>query len=378
MPANRRRKELAAEERRIFTQHVRALATGEETAGHLQEFWDALRVALRSELKRRGLWDAPPSYLGIHIGEKWETGGGRFGPEAPLEDLLAECYAYVFVARLPALSAQLKVKPNVDGLVFLNIRHFLHERQREHDPIGSLVFVVLRSAVRLAVEEGELRVLQGDERIRNDTVLSFGMATEVGEPEGRLAAIAVGWNDKLLPDLLTRRGHRQEEVVRRLRELLRELSEEGIEVFHFRDLVQPLKADAQARWSALLAAEQGETLRSARGGGGGEVVRFVHPSEEKEHREAQSRAKQIDDLYGELLPLMSRAVKEPSLQKEVDAKLLLLRQLQEAEADEMEKRFEAGLLMKPGEGKRALERARELLAQYEDPSIKDSAPQPKH
>lgn len=107
-------------------------------------------------------------------------------------------------------------------------------------------------------------------------------------------------------------------------------------------------------------------------------ARFRSKEEREKHRQAQSRAKQIDDLYGELIPLMSRVVKDPGLQKEADAKLSLLRQLQEAEADEMERRFEAGLLIKPGEGTKALERARELLARYEDPSIKDPTPQPKN
>jgi hypothetical protein len=284
MPWTRWRRGPAEEERRIFTEHVRALAAGEDPAGHLQEVWAALRTALRSELKRRGLWDAPPSYLGVHGEDKWESGGGRFGTEGPLEELLAECYAYVFVARLSGLAAQLKVKPNIDGLVFLNIRHFLHERQREHDPIGAHVFTVLQAAVRLAVEEGELRVLQGDEKVRNDTVLGFGMATEVGGPESRLAAIAAGWNDELLPDLVTLRGRRQEEVVLRLRELLRELSQEGVEVFRFKDLVDPLKADARARWAALLAEEQGDTVKDT-DAEGGEVVRVVRPNTRIEERQ---------------------------------------------------------------------------------------------
>lgn len=69
---------------------------------------------------------------------------------------------------------------------------------------------------------------------------------------------------------------------------------------------------------------------------------------------------------------MSRASVDPSLEKEVQTKLSLLRQLQSAEADEMEKRFEETLLLKPGEGWKALERAREILARYENPSAPDT------
>ncbi len=80
------------------------------------------------------------------------------------------------------------------------------------------------------------------------------------------------------------------------------------------------------------------------------------------------RSQAIEALYAELRPLMSRAVADPSLKDEVQEKLSVLRRLQTEEAEEMEKRFEASLLLKPGEGWQALERTRELLSRYEDPS----------
>lgn len=70
---------------------------------------------------------------------------------------------------------------------------------------------------------------------------------------------------------------------------------------------------------------------------------------------------------------MSRAAADPSLESEVQAKLSVLRRLQTEEADEMEKRFDAGLLLKPGEGWQALGRARELLARHEDPSAPNAS-----
>jgi hypothetical protein len=87
------------------------------------------------------------------------------------------------------------------------------------------------------------------------------------------------------------------------------------------------------------------------------------------------REEAIDRLYSELRPLMSRAATDPSLREEAQSKLSLLRKLQDEEADEIQKRFEAGLLLKPGEGRRALERAREILARYEDPSSTHAATQ---
>jgi hypothetical protein len=91
-----------------------------------------------------------------------------------------------------------------------------------------------------------------------------------------------------------------------------------------------------------------------------------------------SRAEAIDKLYAELRPLMSRAAADPSLKEEVQVKLSHLRRLQSEEADEMEKRFEAGLLLKPGEGWQALKRADELLARYENPSSPDAPTERKN
>lgn len=274
-----------SEEPRVFTEYVRALGAGEPLdSGLVRDLLGALRSALRNELKRRGLWESPPSFLGIYGWEKWES--TAFDQESALEELVAECYTYIFVSRLRALQAQLKSKPNIDGLVFLNVRHFLHERQKEHDPLGSQVFEVLQSAVRLAVEQGELRVLEGDERIRNDTVLGFGPEGDATQPpRDRIAALVRSWNDKLLPDLVTLRGRRQEEVVERLRGRLPDLHREGIAVVRFKDLVDPLKADVRARWTELLHRAQGELAPQGEGEGAREVVRLSPPDTRVEERQ---------------------------------------------------------------------------------------------
>jgi len=286
IPWRTRREETDADESRVFTDHVRALATGELLdSRRFEALWMALRAALRSELKKRGLWESPPFYLGVYGGESWEPAGAGKGHEGALEELLAECYSYIFVARLRSLQAQLKVKPNIDGLVYLNIRHFLHERQREHDPIGFQVFEVLQAAVRAAVKEGELRVLAGDERMRNDTVLGFVEGMEVpGRGRGEFPSLVARWNDDLLPDLVTLRGQRQQEVVQRLRERLPDLRREGIVTFRFKDLVDPFKADVRARWAALLDLAFGESAPQ-KGEGAGTVVRLVEPDRGIEERE---------------------------------------------------------------------------------------------
>ena len=282
-----RREEIDAKESRVFTDHVRGLEKKEPLdSRRFEALWTALRAALRSELKRRGLWESPPAYLGVYGGESWEPAGAGKGHEGALDELLAECYTYIFVTRLRSLQAQLKVKPNIDGFVFLNIRHFLHEKQKQHDPIGSQVFEVLQAAVRMAVEEGEMRVLTGDERVRNDTVLGFVEAMErPGRGRGELSSLVARWNDGLLPDLVTLRGQRQQEVVQRLRERLPDLPREGIGTFRFKDLVDPMKADVRARWAALLDLAFGESASQRRGEDVGEVVRYVGPDSGIEERE---------------------------------------------------------------------------------------------
>ncbi|HEV2845579.1 MAG TPA: hypothetical protein VG477_12080 [Thermoanaerobaculia bacterium] len=237
---------------------------------------EALRAALRGELRRRGLWASPPAWLGIYGFESWE---------GALEELVAEAYAFIFVDRLRPLRAQLEVKPNIDGLVFLNLRHFLHERQKEHDPLGSQVFEVLQSAVRSAVAAGDLYVLTGDPRVRNETILGFHPGAEPVSPEhADLPFLVARWNDDLLPDLVTLRGRRQEEVVQRVRERLSDLRGEGFEAFRFKDLIDPLKADVRARWGALLDHEAGD---AALEGEDGDIlrVRLTRPDTGYEDRQ---------------------------------------------------------------------------------------------
>ncbi|HSS48734.1 MAG TPA: hypothetical protein VLX28_07300 [Thermoanaerobaculia bacterium] len=261
---------------RVFTEHVRVLERGgEPEPQRLAVVREALKGALRGELRRRGLWNAPPDYLGVYGAEGWEDA---------LEELASAVYVFIFVDRRRALQAQLRLKPNVDGLVFLNVRHFLHERQKEHDPLGSQVFEVLQSAVRRAVASGELHVLAGDPRVRNETVLGFRPDAEPAPPVRDFRELVARWNDGLLPDLVTLRGRRQEEIVERLRERLADLSAGG-DAFRFKDVIDPLRADVRARWGALLENAAGETAVEWEDGEGVRVVRLSRPDTGFEERQ---------------------------------------------------------------------------------------------
>ena len=245
----------------VFTMFVRNLQ-GEQTpdADLFHDAWHGLRAALAKEMRKRGLWQSPPCYLGVFGWERWDTGEAAVGARAQagaLGELVADCYAFIFVDRLQSLKRQLAEKPDIDGLVLLNIRHFLHERQKAHDPLGFQIFELLQSAVAEAVASGSLHVLGGDGRVHNgrfhnETLLSFAATAEPGPAPLALDAIAMRWNDELLPTLVTARNRQQAAGERLLRRLL-ELPGEGIEAFRFRDLLEPLKSDARQRWAALLA-----------------------------------------------------------------------------------------------------------------------------
>jgi hypothetical protein len=251
----------------VFTAFVRS-QQGEETpdADLLHDAWNGLQAALGAELKRRGLWQSPPCYLGVYGYERWdaeETVGDPMSHawcqtrpiQSALAELVTDCWAFIFSARMQSLKLQLRDKENIDGLVLRNIKNFLHERQREHDPVGYRVFERLKGALADAVSRRTLYVLGGDPRIRNNTVFGFEPGAEL-----RLSALDLGpavlrWNDELLPGLVTARGREEAAVLERLDQLLLGLPRQGISCFRFKDLVDPLKSDARQRWAAFLARE---------------------------------------------------------------------------------------------------------------------------
>ncbi len=296
----------------VFTDFVRSLdpATGEPVDPEaFPRLWQALRGALRGEIRQRGLLDRSPSLLGIYGWNRWESTqpDREISAAAPLarardalDELTADGYVYVFVTRLRSLRRQLRLKPNIDGLVFRSLRNFLHDTQKQQDPLGFRVFVVVRSAVELALRSGRLHVLRGGPRIRNDTL--FGSDSSAGpSPAGgeNLDRVVRSWNDELLPDLLTARGKAEEALVERLEILIGRLPADGITAFAFKDLIDPLRADARARWASLWQQAEGETaiedpnLLT--------VVRLLQPDTRFEERErflelARKVEEGLDDL----------------------------------------------------------------------------------
>jgi hypothetical protein len=243
----------------IFTEYVRSLEPGCRISDDesLAALWTSLRAALVAEMKRRGLWNTPPAYLGVY--------GGRTWAEAPdgLEDLVSECYTFIFVDRLRSLKEQLRAKANIDGLVTLNIRHFLHDTQKKHDPLGYRVFAVLRAACVELIEQGLLHVVSGPARIRNDTTLAFS-AHEGGEAVGPPPVEdAMEWAGNLFLDGLSAQGESLGALVRRAGQHLLALREAGGGRFRFGDVVKAAKHEVRVRWRDSLAEGAGMEIAAA-------------------------------------------------------------------------------------------------------------------
>lgn len=250
-----------------YTSFVRGLARGREpTAEEIEAVLRALRASLVGALRKRGMWHCPPSCLGITGHVTW-TGMTNDGPLLgdALGELVSDCYVYVFVQRLPRLIAQLSLKPNIDGLVFLNVKHFLFETQRRTDPIGYRIFQVLRTTTRRMTADGTLRVIHGARDIRNDSVLAT--TTSDGEVAARsvLQRAAEPWADTLLPDLITAQGRAVRTIVDRTVERMRSLIDAGTDCFRMGTLNDVLRVAVRQRWRARATAGLDERAFDDRG-----------------------------------------------------------------------------------------------------------------
>lgn len=267
-----------------FTRYVQKLEThGEPDREDFRGLWRALQAALTHEMRKRSLWTASPSYLGVFGRGSW-SGKPDASSEA-LEELLVDCYTLIFVRRLPRLRIQLASKPNIEGVVFRYVRNFLHDRQRDHDPLGYRLFEIVHRAVSGAVQDGELFVLGPTQRLRNDTLLAFSsqaLSEDCAAPE-RLRPLVVSWCDDLLPDLVTATGPARPRVVTEVQRRIFDLAA-AFTVFRFGDLLTPLKEETRNRWAAIFDQEGGEAAFEDTAEGG-RFVRIFMPEQRAEEIE---------------------------------------------------------------------------------------------
>lgn len=271
-----------------FTCYLRSLgASGEPSPEAFQALWRSLRTAVVTELRRRSAWTSPPCYYGVYGWESWrELSRGPGRTRSALEELLVDCFTFVFVERLPRLRAQLALKPDIDGLVVLYLRNYLHDRRKRHDLLGFQIFESLRAAVRKAVDNGELWIVGGDSKVTNGTILAASPDAEPGHSAkpGLLAPIVESWNRELLPDIVTAAGPRRCQVVERLHGLVLGLAHDGVRVVRFKDLADELKRSVRASWAAVFDLNEGETACEDESSDNFHVVRLAPPGESAESR----------------------------------------------------------------------------------------------
>ena len=256
-----------------FSDFICSLRSGDEPSQQsFDVFLSKLRPALLRQVFWRGLWDRPPRYLGV-VGSSWTD------PEAR-EELLAD-FCEFMVRRLPGLWRRCEEEPDIDYLVYLNIRNFVHQAQEKHDPVGSRIHRILKSAVKRAIDGKRLYLLashleiyegaRGDpeqelgrnagEKIDYSSTLGFTPQTDPLNARGvDLEPRVELWRAELLPDLVT--AYQYTGVVLKLEACIGSLRDQEVESFHFGDLMDCLRTQARA-W--LVTAQQASEGRSAPG-----------------------------------------------------------------------------------------------------------------
>ena len=128
-------------EERIFTEYVRAMIEGGRPDDLLGRVLDRLRLWLRWELQKRGVWNKPPYFLGIGGYGHWFGGGSSSSHEASagqtldaLHELTQIAYMDLFLneKRLARFGSYVRNSRKIEGAVRTRLRQLIHERQNQH------------------------------------------------------------------------------------------------------------------------------------------------------------------------------------------------------------------------------------------------------
>ncbi|MCP3962358.1 MAG: hypothetical protein GY719_31330 [bacterium] len=276
-----------------FSEFICSLDSEGESSQPSQPSFDAflkrLGAALRGEVRRRGLWDRPPRYLGV-VGRKWAD-------EDAFEELLADCLLFI-VKRLRSLLRQSQEGSNIDGLIVLDIRHFLHTAQQKNDPVGSRVYEVLVSAVKRSMNDDKLHLLASDTegvgegrkektgaKIGRSSVLCFTPRPDF-RPDVRVDLIqrVEAWSSYLFPDLVT--AWHTSGVVARLEACICRLQDEGVEAFRFGDLMDCLRDNVRGWLGTVRLVSAGPLAREDTDHDLAMIVQMVFPDREFEDRQS--------------------------------------------------------------------------------------------
>ncbi len=282
-----------------FTDYIRSLdPTGEPDAAAFAAAWEKLRRILSSELRQRSLATAPPTFLGIYGYRSWY----RPSPGA-FEELVQDCFSWVFVDRLPYLVNSLEKLSHIEGVVAWLMRDFLYDRQKTNDPLGFRVFEVLRAAIRQMLQDNALHVLAGDPKIRNATILGFAPETDPEEAgNAPVADHVAAWSHDLLPELVTAPPRQRGPVLAALGDHIAAL-EEYVQAFRFGEVARCLKSAIRRHWSAFFQGDDGASLI------GGDIREIIHRIRPEQGYEERRRFEDLVKCVEEALPGLARKPK---------------------------------------------------------------------
>lgn len=259
----------------VLTHHVRHFGEADIPDGDVLA---EIRQLLRFHMRRKHLLSAPPGILGYPDRREWRT-------DADFEDIVVDCYVFAVLDRLRGLRNQLRIKPNIDGLIARNVRNFLLERQRACDPVGHAVYGNVVGAIADAEAEGTIAVEVAEStRIGNDTYFRFTDAppnATAANPDAireavRTAPIA---RDELQDLTRTTEGGREW-----VAGLMRTLRRNGCDAIRCGDLIAPLAERVRAEWVAA-HAEPASDLAYEGEDGFATLVRIVRPDGDTGARE---------------------------------------------------------------------------------------------
>lgn len=215
-----------------LTRHIKTFDAGTFPS---KEILEIIGKVLKSKMRERNLWDQPPSLLGYSYHQNWN--------KKTFSDILHDCYDYAIPSRYQSLKTHVSIKENIDGLVFLNISHFLQDRQKAHDPEGYAIFKNVEAVLQDFSKSGFIRLdnLRDKNKIRNETIciLITPYSQELFQDYGVIKQTVSSHSEyeTILNNAVILGAKGQHSVSL----LILHLRKEGIAAFRVKDLVDILK-----------------------------------------------------------------------------------------------------------------------------------------
>ncbi len=191
---------------------------------------------LNSKIHERNLWHLPPSVLGYPEHTSWNDKDSFF-------DILMDCYDFAIVKRFRSLRIRVSREETADGFVFLNISHFLDERQQAHDPEGFAIFKNVEAVLQELNKSGEVKLenLRDKKKIRNETTcILTDTAVQTSFPDYSVIKQIIAGHEEfgMILNHVAMLGDKGQHCVAKV---ILHLKIKGIAAFRVKDLVDYLK-----------------------------------------------------------------------------------------------------------------------------------------